>query len=81
MLKTKTAAAINIPSKILKKLSLKDGAIVKAKIEKGKLFIVREKDEPVKIMKYAGIWKDEDVENAFREIRRDWSKWTKSLHV
>ena len=71
--------AIPIPASIAKKLSLKDGMIVEAKVEKGKLLILRKKNKTRNIMKYAGIWKNEDVNRIFREIRRDWGKWQKSL--
>jgi hypothetical protein len=65
-------------SKIAKKLSLKDGMIVEAKFEKGKLLILGRKNRIKNIMKYAGIWEGEDVDRVFREIRKDWHKWQKS---
>jgi antitoxin component of MazEF toxin-antitoxin module len=71
--------AIAIPERIAKKLLLKDGMIVEARVEKGKLLILGRKDKIKNIMKYAGIWEDEDVDSVFREIRKDWHKWQKSL--
>jgi antitoxin component of MazEF toxin-antitoxin module len=71
--------AIAIPARIAKKLSLKDGMIVEARVEKGKLLILGRKDKIKNIMKYEGIWEDEDVDSVFREIRKEWQKWQKSL--
>jgi antitoxin component of MazEF toxin-antitoxin module len=71
--------AIAIPARIAKKLSLKDGMIVEARVKKGKLLILGRKDKIKNIMKYAGIWEDEDVDSVFREIRKEWQKWQKSL--
>jgi antitoxin component of MazEF toxin-antitoxin module len=71
--------AIAIPARIAKKLSLKDGMIVEARVEKGKLLILGRKDKIKNIVKYAGIWEDEDVDSVFREIRKEWHKWQKSL--
>jgi len=73
--------AITIPARIAKNLSLRDGMIVEAKVEKGKLLILGRKNKIKNIMKYAGIWEGEDVESVFREIRKDWHKWQKSLSV
>jgi bifunctional DNA-binding transcriptional regulator/antitoxin component of YhaV-PrlF toxin-antitoxin module len=70
---------IAIPARIAKKLSLRDGMIVEAKVEKGKLLILGRKNKIKTIMKYAGIWEDVDVDSVFREIRKDWHKWQKSL--
>ena len=53
--------------------------IVEAKVEKGKLLILERKNKIKNIMKYAGMWEDEDVDSVFREIRKDWHKWQKSL--
>ena len=36
--------AIAIPARIAKRLSLRDGMIVEAKVEKGKLFILKKKE-------------------------------------
>ena len=71
--------AIAIPARIAKKLSLRDGMIVEAKVEKGKLLILGRKNKIKNIMKYAGIWQDVDVDRVFRKIRKDWHKWQKSL--
>jgi bifunctional DNA-binding transcriptional regulator/antitoxin component of YhaV-PrlF toxin-antitoxin module len=83
MLESKVAKkeAIAIPARIAKKLSLRDGMIVEAKVEKGKLLILGRKNKIKNIMKYAGIWEDVDVDSVFREIRKDWHKWQKSLSV
>ncbi|MEW6002946.1 MAG: hypothetical protein AB1638_09920 [Nitrospirota bacterium] len=32
-----------------------------------------------KIMQYAGIWQDENVEKVFHEIRKGWNKWQRNL--
>jgi len=71
--------AIAIPSKIAKKLSLREGMIVEAKVEKGKLLILGRKNKIKNIMKYAGMWEDVDVDSVFREIRKDWHKGQKNL--
>jgi antitoxin component of MazEF toxin-antitoxin module len=73
--------AINIPAKIVKKLALKDGTIIEAKVEKGKLIILSKKDKTAKIMRYAGIWKDEEVDEVFRKIRMEWGRWQKGMSV
>ncbi|HHT9138769.1 MAG TPA: hypothetical protein ACFYEK_16185 [Candidatus Wunengus sp. YC60] len=46
MLKTKSkdSDAIDIPPKIAKKFALKDGVVVEAKVEKGKLLILSNKE-------------------------------------
>jgi len=81
MLKTKKniSDTIDIPPRIAKKFALKDGVIVEARVAKGKLLILNKKKN--KIMQFAGIWKNENVDEVFREIRRDWSKWKKNLFV
>lgn len=77
--KAKESETITIPAKIAKRLSLKDGTIVEARVEKGKLLILGEKDKTAKIMQYAGIWEKENVDKVFKEIRTGWSKWQKSV--
>lgn len=72
---------IAIPARIARRLSLKDGMIVEAKVEKGKLVILRKREVIRNVMKYAGIWKNENVDKVFGEIRRDWEKWEKNLSV
>ncbi len=59
MLKTKfkDSDTIDIPPKIAKKFALKDGIVVEAKVEKGKLLILRKKDKIRKFMQFAGMWK------------------------
>ena len=84
MLKTKKniSDTIDIPPRIAKKFALKDGVIVEARVAKGKLLILNKKKNKIaKIMQFAGIWKNENVDEVFREIRRDWSKWKKNLFV
>ena len=49
MLKTKPDnEAIDIPVKIAERLELKDGAIIEARAEKGKLLIIRKKNRITK---------------------------------
>lgn len=83
MLKTKidVNTIISIPADVIKKLRLKNGTVVEAKVEKGKLLILGKKNEIAKIMQYAGIWEKEDVDRIFREIRREWDKWQKIVPV
>ena len=69
--------AIKIPAKIAKKDALKDGSIVEAKIKKGKLIILSKMDKTKNIIKFAGIWKDDNVDKVFCEIRTGWDKWQK----
>ena len=47
MLKTKTGNndTIAIPARIAKKFALKDGAVIEARVEKGKLHILSKKDK------------------------------------
>ncbi|MCX5884397.1 MAG: AbrB/MazE/SpoVT family DNA-binding domain-containing protein [Proteobacteria bacterium] len=83
MLKSKATKneAIIIPAKIAKKLALKEGTIVEARVEKGKLLILGKKNKANHIMRYAGIWEKEEVEKIFGKIHRDWAKWQKNLPV
>ena len=83
MLKTKigNSNTIDIPARIAKKFALKDGAVVEARVEKGKLHILGKKDKVANIMQFAGIWKDVNTDRVFREIRRDWNEWQKNLPV
>jgi antitoxin component of MazEF toxin-antitoxin module len=71
--------AIDIPARVAKKLSLRDGMIVEARIGKGKPLNLGKKNKIRNIMKYAGIWEIEDDDDVFREMRKGWSKWQKSL--
>jgi len=71
--------AIKIPDDVVKKLALKDGDIIKAKIGKGQLVILKKESKPSGFMKFAGIWKDDNVDEVFRDIRRSWQKWAKKL--
>jgi len=77
--KTKETIAISIPAKISEKLALKEGSIVEARFAKGKLLILGKKDRTADIMKFAGLWKKEDVDEIFRDICKNWSKWQKNL--
>jgi AbrB family looped-hinge helix DNA binding protein len=61
-LKATKSEAITIPAKIAKKLALKEGTIVEARVEKGKLLILGKKNKANHIMRYAGMWENEDVE-------------------
>jgi AbrB family looped-hinge helix DNA binding protein len=81
MLKSKATKneVITIPAKIAKKLALKEGTIVEARVEKGKLLILGKKNKTNHIMRYAGIWENEEVEKIFGKIRRDWTQWQKNL--
>ena len=83
MLKTKFKDndAIDIPPKIARKFALKDGIIVEAKVERGKLLILRKKNKIRKFMQFAGMWKNENVDMVFSKIRKDWNKWQKELSV
>jgi bifunctional DNA-binding transcriptional regulator/antitoxin component of YhaV-PrlF toxin-antitoxin module len=71
--------AISIPAEIAKKFRLKEGVIVEAKVKKGKLVIMHKQERPVNIMKYAGIWENEPVDDVFNEIRKEWNTWQKNL--
>ncbi len=77
--KVKEAIAISIPAKISEKLALKEGTIVEARVEKGKLLILGKKDRTAKIIKFAGMWEREDVDEIFKDIRKNWSKWQRNL--
>lgn len=71
--------AIKIPEGIVKEFALKDGDIIKAKIGKGQLVILKKESKPSGFMKFAGIWKDDKVDEVFRDIRKSWQKWAKKL--
>ncbi|MDO8142768.1 MAG: hypothetical protein Q6358_14815 [Candidatus Brocadiales bacterium] len=60
MLKTKSKDndAIDIPPKIAKKFTLKDGVVIEAKVERGKLLILCKKNKIRKFMQFAGVWKN-----------------------
>lgn len=60
--KCKDSDAIDIPPKIAKKFALMDGIAVEAKVERGKLLILREKNKIRKFMQFAGMWKNENVD-------------------
>jgi AbrB family looped-hinge helix DNA binding protein len=79
--KTIKSEAITIPAQIAKKFSLKEGSIVEAKVEKGKLVILKKKNTTATIMQFAGMWENENVDKVFREIRKDWSRWQKNVSV
>jgi len=77
--KAKEAVTISIPAKITEKLALREGTIVEARVENGKLLILGKKDRTAEIIKFAGMWENEDVDEVFKEIRKNWSKWHRSL--
>ena len=81
MLKTKlkSETVLKIPVSLARELDLKEGDTVEATVEKGKLVFLGKKDRISKIMKYAGIWQDENVETVFHEIRKGWNKWQRNL--
>ena len=81
MLKTKlkSETVLKIPVSLARELDLKEGDTVEATVEKGKLVFLSKKDRISKIMKYAGIWQDENVETVFHEIRKGWNKWQRNL--
>ncbi|MCR4292753.1 MAG: hypothetical protein NUV76_07735 [Candidatus Kuenenia sp.] len=83
MLKTKTGNndTIAIPARIAKKFALKDGAVIEARVEKGKLHILSKKDKIANIMPFSGIWENENVDEIFLKIRKDWNTWQKNLPV
>ena len=66
---------IPIPSKVMKKLSLHNGTFVEGIVEDGKLVILHKDDKAAKIMRFAGIWEDENVDAVFKEIRKGWKRW------
>lgn len=71
--------AIKIPEYLVKKLDLKYGDIVEAKIGKGQLILLKKPFKPSGFMKFAGIWKNEQVDEIFHDIRKGWKKWAKKL--
>lgn len=77
----KTIESIKISPQLAAKLAIKEGTLIQARFEKGKLLILNRHDKKNNIMKYAGIWETEDVDTAFKEIRRGWKKWRKDLRV
>jgi len=81
MLKTKlkSETVLKIPESLARELELKEGDTIEAVVEKGKLVFLSKKDRVSKIMKYAGIWQNEDVEEVFHEIRKGWNKWQRNL--
>lgn len=80
-IKSKDAAVIDIPAKLAKKLALKEGMVVEAKVEKGKLVILGKRDKIKNIMQYAGIWEKEKVDEVFHEIRGAWGSWQRDISV
>ena len=81
MLKTKlkSETVLKIPESLARELELKEGDTIEAVVEKGKLVFLGKKDRVSKIMKYAGIWQNEDVDEVFHEIRKGWNKWQRNL--
>ena len=81
MLKTKlkSETVLKIPVSLARELDLKEGDTVEATVEKGKLVFLGKKDKVSKIMQYAGIWQNEDVDEVFHEMRKGWDKWQRNL--
>ena len=81
MLKTKlkSETVLKIPENLARKLELKEGDTIEAVVEKGNLVFLGKKDKVSKIMQYAGIWQNEDVDEVFHEIRKGWDKWQRNL--
>jgi bifunctional DNA-binding transcriptional regulator/antitoxin component of YhaV-PrlF toxin-antitoxin module len=74
-------AVIKIPESLVKKLDLKYGNTVEAKIGKGQLVIFKKEYKPSGFMKFIGIWKDDNVDEVFRDIRKGWRHLAKKLHA
>ncbi|MCX5804117.1 MAG: hypothetical protein NTU69_11420 [Proteobacteria bacterium] len=72
---------IPIPARVIKNLSLKDGMVIEGIVEKGKLLILKKGERTKKVLQFAGIWENEEVDKIFVKIRKDWDKWQKNLHV
>ena len=83
MLETKVVVKekIPIPARVIKSLSLKDGMVLEGIVEKGKLLILKKGERTEKVLQFAGIWENEEVDKIFVRIRKEWNKWQKSLHV
>jgi len=81
MLKTKlkSETVLKIPESLARELELKEGDTIEAVVEKGNLVFLGKKDKVSKIMQYAGIWQNEDVDEVFHEIRKGWDKWQRNL--
>ena len=81
MLKTKlkSETVLKIPENLARELELKEGDTIEAVVEKGNLVFLGKKDKVSKIMQYAGIWQNEDVDEVFHEIRKGWNKWQRNL--
>ena len=77
--KIKDESAVTIPKALGNKLDLKDGDVLKVKTEKGHLVLVKVEGKLSSLMEYAGIWEDEKAEKVFKEIRKGWKEWEKSL--
>lgn len=77
--KLKNEVSLALPPGLAKKLELKEGDTVEALVEKGKLVFLKKKNRVSKIMQYAGIWQDENIDKVFGEIRKGWGKWQKNL--
>lgn len=77
--KLKGETVLKIPENLAKKLELKEGDTIEAVVEKGNLVFLGKKDKVSKIMQYAGIWQNEDVDEVFHEIRKGWNKWQRNL--
>ena len=72
MIKTrlKYKSTATIPKALEQKLKLNDGDVLKVIVENGELALVKAEYRLSNLMKYAGIWKDKEAENVFKEIRK-----------
>lgn len=77
--KLKGETVLKIPENLARELELKEGDTIEAVVEKGNLVFLGKKDKVSKIMQYAGIWQNEDVDEVFHEIRKGWDKWQRNL--
>ena len=72
---------IPIPARVIKSLSLKDGMVIEGIVEKGKLLILQKGERTKRVLQFAGVWENEEVDKIFVKIRKDWDRWQKNLHV
>lgn len=70
---------MTLPAAVAKQLNIKDGDSVEAVVKRGKLVLHKRQDAASELMKYAGIWHDEDVDKALSDVRKGWSIWQKKL--
>ena len=70
---------ITIPKKLGRILKIKEGDEIEAKVENDHLVLLKKNRALSNFMKYAGIWKNEDVDKIFDDIRKKWKEWIKNL--